>query len=199
MCAAPRARPLLVLLFSIGIQLLGIREWSGTFGLSICSRTTTKFVVHTSRLQWALRSLFLSAQNGIEEKCKQIRCVIFARGRRYSADRNSNQFLPKRTRVRKSLCKSSLHGRREGKARYIRECGLSASSQCCLQGASRVSWFWWTGELWVTWVREGRQGHLMVLPYILIENQLSLTKRFFANYQQLSKFDITNFKLIISW
>lgn len=169
------ARPL----FGIGIQSSRIRGWSGNFGLSICSRTTTtsnessndnlvhgalysaasrqaNFIVHTS---WAFRSVFLTTRNVIEEKCKQIRCVIFARGRRYSADRNSNQFLPKRPRVRKSLCKSSLHGRREGKAWYIRECGLSASSQCCLQGQDF--------ELQITVLREGGKGHLMVFPEIL--------------------------------
>ena len=155
LCSDPR--PLF-----IGKQSSSVRKWSGAFGLLICSRTTTlmtacclmhgtkwastphstafrehKVIVYTSR---ALRSLFLSTQNGIEEKCKQIRCFVLARGRRYSADRNPNEFLPKRPRVRKSLCKSSLHGRRAGNAWYIRKRGLSAPSQCCLQGQSRISW-----------------------------------------------------------
>lgn len=77
------------LLFSIGKQSTSVRKWSGAFGLLICSRTTTlmtacclmhgtstphstafrehSVIVYTSR---ALRSLFLSTQNGIEEKCK---------------------------------------------------------------------------------------------------------------------------------
>lgn len=138
-------------LFSIGKQSSSIRKWSGAFvsdnnindSLLLGARYmySTAFrkhnvIVYASR---ALRSLFLSTQNGIEEKCKQIRCFVLARGRRYSADRNSNEFLPKRPRVRKSLCKSSLHGRRAGKAWYIRKRGLPASSQCCLQGQSRIS------------------------------------------------------------
>ena len=136
---------------------------------NMCTVPDNRFVVHTS---WACGSFSLSTQYGIEEKCKQIRSVVLARGRRYTADRNSNQFLPKRPRVRESLCKSSLHWRRKGKAWYIRECGLPASSQCRLQGKSRVSSFWWTGQLRVSLLTEGGQGrvHLMVFPEIWLNS-----------------------------
>ena len=166
----------------IGKQSSSIRKWSGAFvsdnnindSLLLGARYmySTAFrkhnvIVYASR---ALRSLFLSTQNGIEEKCKQIRCFVLARGRRYFADRNSNEFLPKRPRVRKSLCKSSLHGRRAGKAWYIRKRGLPASSQCCLQGQSRISYLENSGLL----SRGGGRGHLIgAFPEILAENQLS--------------------------
>ena len=77
---------------------------------------------------------FPFVRNFNKKKTKQVRCVIFSRGWRRSTNSKSDKFLPKGTRIRKSLCKSPLHGGGKGEARYIWKCRLSTSSQCCVQG-----------------------------------------------------------------
>ena len=83
-------------------------------------------------LPWEACFPFL--RNVHKKKTKQVRCVIFSRGWRRSTNSKSDQFLPKGTRIRESLCKSPLHGGGKGEARYIWKCRLSTSSQCCVQG-----------------------------------------------------------------
>ena len=75
------------------------------------------------------------------KKSKQIRSVVFSRGRRHSSHGNANEFLPKGSRVRKSICQPSLHRRGKTEVRDVWECRLSASTQRCLQGTLQFPGF----------------------------------------------------------
>ena len=100
------------------------------------------FLRSPARIVWLLARAHSKCQNHVfGKKSKQIRSVVFSRGRRHSSHGNANEFLPKGSRVRKSICQPSLHRRGKTEVRDVWECRLSTSTQRCLQGTLQFPGF----------------------------------------------------------